>query len=758
MQTPRKVRAFAGIILTLLLLAQLGWIAPVHTAQAADNKGKKHNNASPHDTSFTQIAGNPLTIQVGPDGSFQVENANDPVSTTGGQFYPTDSQPGDAGIFLTTQVGSTNYVFGPDFGNHNGGTATPPDVYDQYTPVSQTPVTGSGTAADPYKVITVLDVPNTAIRITQTTTYVNGALKFSQTWNFSNNGNGLPTPLFNYYYAGDIYFQGSDDGFGYFDPGTGSVGGVNESNTAYILFVPDTRADAHYEGPYHDVWDRIGTSGTPGVGFDDTVAFDQDIDNGAGLQWNNRTVGSSLASTVQIGLGAAPTPAPYTYYLPFVANAYQQPGTSGTFSTYIAVQNTSSTAANIHIYYYDVNGSNFANDTTTCPNLAALAECLPVTSNVFSSGSRGAAIITSDQLLNVVVAESTPYGGSAYTVNQGATNSSIAPLAIKNSINFVTQINIFNGANTATTANVQFYDQTGNHVAAADKSLTINAHTTTTLDQATDSSLPSGFYGWASVTGPTGSQLVVQVLEQRPDVRFVAVASGIPTPSSTLYAPILFNNAIGGFVTGANIINPNSTPVTVTITYYDATGNPTTATPFTVPANGVILVYQPNSSSQGVPSGGLANGYYGPATVTSAGGNIAMVVNEAGGLTSTGSARSGTYAAALNGGTNVGLPVTANNGFGYTTGATFVNTSGTQIQGAIRYYDVTGSQVGSDQPFTIAPHSSVLQFQGSSSVGLPSNFYGTALASVSSGPAASLIVTANAQSSSFFYTYTEPNQ
>lgn len=755
MQTPRKVRAVAGTVLSLLLLVQLLSlvVVPVQTAQAA-TKGHKRPAGS-RNVNLTQIAGNPLTIQVGADGSFQVENANDPVSATGGQFYPSSIQPGDAGIFLTTQVGGQNYVFGPDFNNHNG---TASNSYDLFTQVSQSAVTGSGTAGDPFKQITVLDVPNTAIRVTQTTTYVNGALKLDQSWAFSNNGNGKPTPPFNYFYAGDIYFQGSDQGYGYFDPGTGSVGGVNKDSTAYILLQPTSRADAHFEGYYHDVWDKIGSMGMPGVGFDNSVDIPDYIDNGAGLQWNNRTTGATLTASVIIGLGAAPTPAPYTYYLPFIANAYQQPNTSGSFSTYIAVQNTSSTIANIHIYYYDTNGSNFANDTTTCPTLAALAECLPVTSSVFSAGSKGAAIITSDQLLNVVVAESTPYGGSAYTVNQGATNSAIAPLAIKNSINFITQINIFNGGNTATTANVKFFDLNGNHITAADKNLNINAHTTTTLDQSTDNTLASGFYGWAQISGPTGSLLVVQVLEQRPDARFVAVASGIPAPSSTLYAPILFNNAIGGFVTGANIINPNPTPVTVTVTYYDPTGIPTAATPFSVPANGVVLVYQPSPTSAGVPSGGLAAGYYGSATVTSSGGNIAMVVNEAGGLTSTGSARSGTYSAALNGGTNVGLPVTANNGFGYTTGATFVNTSGSQIQGVIRYYSTSGSQVGSDQSFTIAAHSSDLQFQGSSSIGLPSSFYGTALASVTSGPAASLIVTANAQSSSFFYTYTEPNQ
>ena len=132
-----------------------------------------------------------------------------------------------------------------------------------------------------------------------------------------------------------------------------------------------------------------------------------------------------------------------------------------------------------------------------------------------------------------------------------------------------------------------------------------------------------------------------------------------------------------------------------------------------------------------------------------------MVVNENGGITSAATALSGTYSAAANGGSSVGLPVMANNGYGYVTGATILNTSGQTVSGSIQYYKTDGTVQGSPQPFSIGAHSSQLTYQGGSS--LPDGFYGSATVSQTSGPAGSLIVTTNAVSASFFYTYTEPN-
>ena len=233
--------------------------------------------------------------------------------------------------------------------------------------------------------------------------------------------------------------------------------------------------------------------------------------------------------------------------------------------------------------------------------------------------------------------------------------------------------------------------------------------------------------------------------------------------ASTLYAPAIFKGAFG-FVTGANILNPNTNPVSITVTYYDDTGKAYSPPTFTLGPNSVASIYQggsSGSSSSGLPvSPVLPNGFSGAATVKSSGGKVLMVVNESGGSSKSGTALSGVYSAAPGGSASVGLPVMANGGFGYITGATIFNISGQSVSGNIQYYDTNGHPVGNSEPFTLPAYASQLVYQGMPGGILPSGFYGTALVTQTSGGGSSdLIVTTNAFSdgAGLFYTYTEPN-
>jgi hypothetical protein len=471
-------------------------------------------------------------------------------------------------------------------------------------------------------------------------------------------------------------------------------------------------------------------------------------------------------SSIDIGaveMATTPTTANYTYYLPFLASNYIPAGQSfgGGFTSFVAFQNSGSSAANISIQYADQAGNNLPtnNSTASCATLAANAECIPP--NPFQSGGRGTGIISSSQPLNVIVAEATPFGGSAYPVAAGAASSLIAPLALNSAFGgYITQLTTYNGGATATPVTIQFYKDDGTHVAAADQTTTIPAHSSFTLDQtASSSQLPLGFSGWAQITGAAGSSLVVQVLEQNPTSHFVAIANAQHQTSQTVYAPAIFNKAYGSFATGANIVNPNSSPLTVLITYYLTDGTAYPAAPFSLGAYAIASIYQGASSGNGLPSGGLPNGFAGSAVVTTAGGSggVVMVVNENGGSTSTGSAMSGTYAAASSGANRIGLPVMANGGYGYTTGATILNISNQPVSGSVQYYNASGAVQGSPQTFTIGAHGSQAIFQGGSSNILPNGFYGAAIVTQTNGSSNSLIVTTNAISSTFFYTYTEPN-
>jgi hypothetical protein len=455
----------------------------------------------------------------------------------------------------------------------------------------------------------------------------------------------------------------------------------------------------------------------------------------------------------QPGAGATtttPITSTYTYYLPFLACD------SNNFTTYLAFQNTASTSATVTLQYFNAAGSQVATPTTTCTNVAAFAEC--IAPNPFSDGQQGTGIVYSNQPLNVIVSEATPYGGSAYPVSQGASTNLIAPLVIHNGLaDFTTNLTIFNGGSSTVTGTVQFYQQNGTLVNAATKSFTLTTNTSINYDQSTDNSLGSSFYGWAQITSPTGSKLVAQVLEQSSGEHFVALANAQTTSQSTLYAPAIFHNAYGTFNTGVNIVNPNSQPVTVSITYYNKDGSASTAPAFQLAAHSLQGVYQGSGSTgTGLPTNGLSDNFAGAAVITSTGGGIVMVVNEFGGVNANGNAKSGTYSAASTVSNSIGLPVVANGGYGYTTGATIFNTSNQTISGTVQYYNPDGTTQGIGKNFSVGPYQSAALFQGDSSQGLGSGFYGTAIIS-ENGSGKDLIVTTNAASNAFFYSFTEPN-
>src|SRR4029077_6570081 len=101
----------------------------------------------------------PLThVWVGNDLSCQVAHILD---ATHYEFFPPDAIPGDSGTFIA--MGGVLYA--PDFANHDNPAADNTFPNTPFTPVSQSPVTGSGAPADPFKVITDVDVAATGLHI-----------------------------------------------------------------------------------------------------------------------------------------------------------------------------------------------------------------------------------------------------------------------------------------------------------------------------------------------------------------------------------------------------------------------------------------------------------------------------------------------------------------------------------------------------------------------------------------------------------------
>ncbi|MBV8960290.1 MAG: hypothetical protein JO087_16105, partial [Actinobacteria bacterium] len=157
----------------------------------------------------------PLTkIAVSNDLSCAVNRAGD----SHGEFYNDTA----CGTFLavgTTTFGPANVPAGPQDPGTSG--------YKKFTPVSQTAVTGAGTAASPYQVVTRVTAGTTGIQVTQTDSYVVGQESYRTDVALTNVGASSANVVV--YRASDCYLQNSDQGFGAADTSTGSVSCVGSS-------------------------------------------------------------------------------------------------------------------------------------------------------------------------------------------------------------------------------------------------------------------------------------------------------------------------------------------------------------------------------------------------------------------------------------------------------------------------------------------------------------------------------------------------
>jgi uncharacterized repeat protein (TIGR01451 family) len=187
-------------------------------------------------------------------------------------------------FFLDTACGTLVAVGATLFGPANipagdgPGRASP---RTPFTPVSQSAVTGTGTSADPFRIVTVVDLGATGLRITETDSYVAHQESYRTDVQITNAGaSGRDVIL---YRSGDCFLQSSDVGYGRVDTATGAVAcTTGTAPTARIeQWFPISSGSHYYEAYYKDVWARIGAQ----QAFPDTCRCAEQIDNGAGLSW-----------------------------------------------------------------------------------------------------------------------------------------------------------------------------------------------------------------------------------------------------------------------------------------------------------------------------------------------------------------------------------------------------------------------------------------------------------------------------------------
>jgi hypothetical protein len=236
------------------------------------------------------INGTPLTVFIGDDTGMQVLNSNIPGGS--GQFFPggCTNSVADGGVFV--RIAGVNY--GPNFNEHSCGSAAIQPT--PWTPVSITPVTGTGTSGNPFTVVVVVDAGATGLRMTETLTYVNGATTTNTTFVFQNTNAAGGQIAFDVFFGADLYLADSDSGIPFLAAGNAPGGHDCAAQTYSIYFLTTTPNDRYGAEHWSTVWSEIAA----GMLSNSVDAVCQD--NGAANQWQNRTVDPGASTTIASGV------------------------------------------------------------------------------------------------------------------------------------------------------------------------------------------------------------------------------------------------------------------------------------------------------------------------------------------------------------------------------------------------------------------------------------------------------------------------
>jgi hypothetical protein len=290
-----QTRSIAALLGAMAMLLALGLMPALADAEV--------------EPSAVSFPGGPLTVSVGSQGQCQSSYPN-----SGNNYFPEGGNLGDCGFFLAF----------PAEGAGKAGAGQPVALKEQtfgffgiagphlssfYTPVSQSPVTGSGSVADPYIQTTVFKVVDSAEKedalITETTTYVSGQPQFTSTYNVKNTTSPGTKIYFRAIYAGDLYVNGNDYGTGVFLGGpprfiggqntaSGVLGGFQEAPAPALPWssfqegcwnqTPESRCESA-SATDQGIWNDVRSTDEAPHAFNETID-PAPIDNAAGVEWD----------------------------------------------------------------------------------------------------------------------------------------------------------------------------------------------------------------------------------------------------------------------------------------------------------------------------------------------------------------------------------------------------------------------------------------------------------------------------------------
>jgi uncharacterized repeat protein (TIGR01451 family) len=203
-------------------------------------------------------------------------------------------------------------------------------------------VSGAGTNADPYRIVTVVGLGTTGLQISETDSYVVGQETYRTDVAINNSGNTAASAIL--YRAGDCFLQNSDLGFGAAEANgaVSCVAGVDDGSgntvpgTRIEQWYPLSSGSSYYESYYSSVWAKIGSQTAFENSCEQCANY---IDNGAGLSWNVTIPagGSETRShlTVFSPLGVVPLTTAKT-----AAQASVAPGAADSYTITVSNPNT----------------------------------------------------------------------------------------------------------------------------------------------------------------------------------------------------------------------------------------------------------------------------------------------------------------------------------------------------------------------------------------------------------------------------------
>lgn len=311
--------------------------------------------------------------------------------------------------------------------------------------------------------------------------------------------------------------------------------------------------------------------------------------------------------------------------------------------TGIAVQNLDlSLPATVVADFYYQKGS-VAIPITINNVLPGTARVIYLPSETQLQFGRYAAIIQSDRRIAAITRTDWLRDGGAAMYSAAVPSSDVlVPLVVKDHHGATSSITIQNTDASATINVLAAITAAGATEAVATVGKSISRGTSATLDLGADeglSAIPSGFVGFARIASwtPVAVQSFVTIPPRNGEQRRVVYGfEGIPMESAadTLYVP-LFRRAYYGN-TGIAVMNPGTSSVSVTLTYYGSLGTCAGQAalvhgggPVEIAARSTAVFYQDGVVPGQTPDPGLPRGCAGSAVIEATEGEVMAIVNDA---------------------------------------------------------------------------------------------------------------------------------